>query len=412
MTEQGKHNGRNHEADLQDHNVAALGDRAVSLLAVAAAIAVANAYYIQPLLVEVGSALSISSGLVGILPGLSQIGLAFGLAFLLPLGDIVSARRLLLAVIPIQIAALVLFATSRSALAVAAASLLIGLFGIAPYVLPPYVSLRVPASRLGHVTGVLTRGVIVGILLARTASGMIGTHFGWRAVYWVAAIMMAIELVFLAYIVKPEPAMRRRPRVRYRDLIRSLVHLLFTVAELRTAALCVALSYGSFSVFWLGATLYLQSPAFGWTPQTIGLVALVAAAAASAAPMFGRLVDRSGPYATRRAALAGMVIAWILLALFAGHLAGMAVGLIVLDVSATMVDISNRTILYGLDGGIRTRLNAIYQVAMFSGGALMSVLVGACWSLGGWFALCALGVVPVVIAFMVCRRGGRRGRAG
>jgi len=138
-------------------------------------------------------------------------------------------------------------------------------------------------------------------------------------------------------------------------------------------------------VFWLGVTLYLQSPAFGWTPQAIGLVALVAAAAASAAPMFGRAVDRSGPHATRRASLAGMVIAWVLLAVFKGHLVGMTVGLIVLDISVTFVDISNRTILYGLNAGIRTRLNAVYQVAMFSGSAVMSVFVGVCWSLGGWF---------------------------
>ncbi len=193
----------------------------------------------------------------------------------------------------------------------------------------------------------------------------------------------------------------------YWDLIASLWHLLRTIPELRTAALCVALSYGSFIVFWLGVTLYLQSPAFGWTPQSIGLVAFVAAAAVSAAPMFGRAVDRSGPHATRRAGLAGMVIAWILLAFFKGHLVGMAVGLIVLDISVTIVDIANRTILYGLDAGIRTRLNAVYQVAMFSGGAVMSVLVGACWSSGGWFAVCVLGVLPVVIASLRCWRGVR-----
>ncbi len=102
-----------------------------------------------------------------------------------------------------------------------------------------------------------------------------------------------------------------------------------------------------------------------------------------------------------------MVIAWVVLAIFEVHLAGMAMGLIVLDISATIVDISNRTILYGLDAGIRTRLNAIYQVAMFSGGAIMSVLVGVCWSLGGWLALCALGVVPVAISLLRCWRSVR-----
>ena len=131
---------------------------------------------------------------------------------------------------------------------------------------------------------------------------------------------MTMLLVFLVRVVKPEPAAPSRNKVRYRDLIGSLAHLFRTMPELRTAALCVALSFGSFNVFWLAATLYLLSPAFGWSPQAVGMVALVGAAAASAAPMFGRFVDRFGPRATRRAALAGMAIAWVLLAVFEGHL--------------------------------------------------------------------------------------------
>jgi len=217
---------------------------------------------------------------------------------------------------------------------------------------------------------------------------------------------MTMLLVFLIRVVKPEPTMPSLSRLRYRELIDSLMHLFRTVPELRTAALCVALSFGSFNVFWLWATLYLQSPRFGWTPQAVGLVAIVGAAAASAAPMFGRFVDRYGPRATRRAALAGMVISWILLAIFMGHLVGMAVGLIVLDISATIVDISNRTLLYGLAPNIRTRLNAIYQIGMFSGGAILSMLIGICWSLGGWLALCALGGAPVLIALLRCWRSG------
>ncbi|MBE7209863.1 MAG: MFS transporter [Gluconacetobacter diazotrophicus] len=389
--------------DLRAGNAPVLGNGAVGLLAVAAAIAVANGYYIQPLLLDVSRSLAIPRGLVGILPALSQIGLACGLAFLLPLGDIVSARRLLSWVIPVQVAALILFAASRSAVSVAAAALLIGVFGITPYVLPPHVSRHVPAARLGHVTAVLTRGVIVGILLARAASGAIGTHLGWRATYWIAAALMAAELVFLFRVIGPGPATPPARRVRYPELIASLPHLLRTVPELRAAASCQALAFGSFNVFWLGATLTLQAPPFGWTPQAVGLVAVVGAIAASVAPRFGRVIDRIGPRATRRAALAGMAAAWVLLAISAGHLAGMAVGLVVLDVAAAVVDISNRTILYGLDDGIRTRLNAVYQVAMFSGGAVMSVLVGVCWAGGGWLALCALGLMPVLVAFNRCR---------
>nr|WP_240155350.1 MFS transporter [Burkholderia sp. Cy-637] len=391
----------------QADHAAALEDRTVGRLAAACAVAVANAYYIQPLLVEVGRALSIAPGMVGILPGLSQVGLALGLAFLLPLGDMVPARRLLLTIVPLQIAALILFAASGSGPAIAAASLLIGLFGITPYVLPPYVSLRVPPSRLGHVTARLTRGVVIGILLARTASGMIGTQFGWRAVYGLAALGMTLLLIFLSRVLEHEPGLAGRGEQRYRDLMASLPRLLRTLPELRIAALCQALGFGSFNVFWLGATLYLQGPGFGWTPRAVGLVALVGAAAAGVAPWFGRAIDRSGPHRMRRLALAGMALSWLLLVLLRGHLAWMAPALIALDISATLVDISNRTILYGLDANFRTRLNAIYQIAMFCGGATMSVLVGFCWSLGGWPAVCALGAIPVAIAWLGCGRGRR-----
>jgi hypothetical protein len=114
--------------------------------------------------------------------------------------------------------------------------------------------------------------------------------------------VMTMLLVFLIRVVKPQPAMPPRSKVHYRKLIRSMVHLFHTVPELRTAALCQALSFGSFNVFWLGATLCLQSPEFGWTPQAVGLVALVAAAAASASPMFGRLVISRSIRTARNAA--------------------------------------------------------------------------------------------------------------
>jgi predicted MFS family arabinose efflux permease len=180
-------------------------------------------------------------------------------AFLLPLGDVVSSRTLLMVVIPLQVAALLLFSASEHTAVLVVACLLIGIFGIVPYVLPPYASLHIPAERVGHVTGVLTRGIIVGILLARMGAGVVGTHLGWREVYWIAAGAMVCVLIALRRFVPAISDVERKVSISYRDLLLSLVHLVRTVPELRTAALCQALSFGSFNVFWLGASLYLQS---------------------------------------------------------------------------------------------------------------------------------------------------------
>ena len=375
---------------------AVLSNRAITVLAVASALSVANGYYIQPLLVVIAEAFAVPEHLVGFLPAMTQVGLACGVAFLLPLGDAVSARTLLMAVIPLQVVALLLFSASEHGVVLAVACLLIGIFGITPYVLPPYASLHVPVERVGHVTGVLTRGILVGILLARTVAGVVGTHLGWRAVYWIAAADMVCVLIALRHFVRAVPKVQRETSESYGDLLLSLVHLVRTVPELRTAALCQAIGFGSFNVFWLGASLYLQSPQFGWTPQSVGLVALVGAIAALAAPLFGRAADRMGPRVTRLAALASMGLAWLMLAGFREHLAGMGIGLVLLEIGAAVLDISNRTILYGLNAEIRTRLNAIYTIAMLGGGAIMSVLTGFCWSVGGWTAVCLLGLLPTI----------------
>lgn len=384
-----------------------LSDRAIAVMAVASAISVANGYYIQPLLVDIGREFGISEHYLGFLPAMTQMGLACGLALLLPLGDVVSARTLLVYVIPLQIIALVLVTVSGHEIILFFACLMLGVFGLAPYVLPPYASLLVESGRIGHVTGMLTRGVIVGLLVARTVAGVVGTHFGWRTVYGIAAVVMVGVLLVLMRIVRPIRTPQHQAGMSYAELTLSLVHLFRAEPKLRTAAFCQALSFGSFNVFWLGSSLYLQSDRFGWSPQSVGLVAMVGAAAAIAAPVFGRAADRNGAGVVRVAALSAMALAWVLFTLFQAHLAGMAIGLIVLDIGASVADISNRTILYGLEPAIRTRLNALYTIAMFLGASCMSALVGICWGVGGWPAICVLGFFPIALALASAWRAMR-----
>jgi predicted MFS family arabinose efflux permease len=381
-----------------------LNARAIAVLAAASATSVANGYYIQPLLVVIATTFGVPEQYVGVLPAMTQFGLACGVVFLLPLGDVVSVRTLLMVVIPLQIAALTLLFASHLVSSLGIACLLVGLFGITPYVLPPYASLHVPPERIGHVTGVLTRGIIIGILLARVIAGIVGTHLGWRAVYFLAAVAMVFVFFALRRFVHATPHASKREFPGYRALIVSMVRLVVAVPELRIAALCQAVTFGSFNAFWLGASLYLQSPTFGWSPGAVGLVAVIGVIAASSAPLFGRTADRVGPRVTRFIALIGMCVAWVIFFVFRQQLFAMAIGVVLLDIGAALLDISNRTILYGLKSEIRSRLNAIYTVAMLGGGAIMSALAGLCWSAGGWPAICALGFLPIVLSMVVVGR--------
>ncbi len=286
-----------------------LSEGTVNVMATVVAATVANGYYVQPLLVQIGAAVDLPAGLVGILPALTQVGLGIGLVTLLPLADSLSARRVLVATMPLQVAALLVVAASGDAAALMAGCLAIGLFGITPYVLPPYASLRVREARLGAVTGMLTRGVICGILLARVIAGLVADQFGWRAVYLLAASATVAALGVVAKVVGPQPP--AAPTVGYGRLVASLIGLLASEPELRIAALCQALTFASFNAFWLGSTLYLHAR-FGWGPGAIGAVGLLGAASALCAPVFGRSAQRFGPRRARPIAVAAMFVAWLL----------------------------------------------------------------------------------------------------
>jgi len=385
-----------------------LSGRAIGGLAVVVAISVANGYYVQPLLIVIAGAIELPHGSVGLLPALSQIGLALGLVTLLPLADVYPTRRVLLIVLPLQIAAVAIVANGRDAFTIMAGFLAIGIFGIAPYALPPYASLNVSSQRLGPVTGILAAAVICGILLARSLAGVVAVNFGWRWVYAFAAIATAFAIIIVVRVVRPQ---RPAAKIGYRQLAQSLAGMLRSEPALRTAAICQALSFGSFNVFWLGSTLYLHGH-FGWKPDAIGYAGLLGALAAFCSPLFGRATTRFGSRPTRLVALATVVVAWAVLAVLRGSLAGMAIGLVALNLGAVASDIANRTILYELTPNIRTRLNAVYTIVMFAGGAVMSTLVGVFWAWEAWLGVCALGAASasasVFVAFGAQRRTARK----
>ncbi len=379
---------------------AVLTGRALNMLAVAAAISAANAYYVQPLLVEIGSSIGLAPSMIGFLPAVAQVGLAFGLLVLLPLADLVSARFLLLVMVPLQITALLMMASASGSWTLAASSFCVGLFGITPYVLPPFASMRVPRDKIGFTTGLLARGVIFGIVLGRTAAGLIAVSFGWRYVYVFAAGAMVLVLALLARTVRPEPT---NNTLSYGDTLRSLYHLIKTVPTLRVAALCQALSFGSFNVCWIGLSIYLQQK-HAWRPDGVGMVGFLGAFGALLAPRIGKIADRAGAAKTRIVGLAAMTGCWGLFAISQDRLWAMAIVLVAFDVSAAVVDISNRTLLYAAPPEIRSRLNALYQVSMFVGGSLIATFIGVFWSFAGWSGLCCLGALTAASAGAIATR--------
>jgi predicted MFS family arabinose efflux permease len=365
-----------------------LSRNSVSILAAACGLAVANANYSQPLLVDIGHSLDLTDGAVSLLPALTQLGVSAGILLLLPLGDTIPTRRLLSVAISIQALALAATSLASTGTMLLATGLLVGFFGITPYVLPPYATLRTPMEHRGRVTA----------LLARSISGVVGLHFGWRSVYALAAVAMLLLLVPLRRTVGPGPA---GAAASYPALMRSLLEVFRTVPVVRWSALCQALSTGSFAVLWTGISFHMQSSQFGWHSDGVGALALIGAASAVCAPFVGGFADRKGPRRSLLVALSTTLLAWGLLAVFGDAVAGVIVGMIVLDLGATAADISNRTIIFSLRPEIRTRLATIYMFGKFSGAGAMAWLAGVAWSISGWRAVCALGALSAATAAVV-----------
>jgi len=374
-----------------------LAPAALRTFTFAAGVGVANFYYVQPLLVDIGRSFGLGEAAMGLVPTLTQVGLGFGVLFLLPLGDVIDNRKLVSGAIALQAIALLVMATATNLILFFTASMLMGFTGITTYLLAPYVAHLVPAAERGRVIGLLARGTIIGILLARTVSGLIGFYIGWRSVYLLAAGAMLALLWLLRRYMTP---VSRPATASYGHLLVSLGQLVRDEPAVRRTVFTQAMNFGSFNTLWLGLSLYLESPAFGFHSDTVGLFGLLGAAAALAAPLAGRLADRKGPRFTLGFALAMTVAAWVVM-VFVPSMTGIVAGIVLLDLGSSASDVAGRTIIFRLHPDIRTRLMAVYSIGMFFSAGVFSLLTTVLWAHAGWLGVCLLGLSVTSLAFLV-----------
>jgi predicted MFS family arabinose efflux permease len=361
----------------------------VLLIAVATGLAVASIYYAQPLLPSMGADLGLSDGATELVVTLTQLGYALGLALLLPLGDVLERRKLIAGLGVGAAAALAWMAAAPSGAVLLPAAVLVGTLAVQAQVLVPFAATLAGDDERGSVVGSVMTGLLLGILLARTAAGWIADAAGsWRAVYLVAAVAMLAQAATLAAVLP-----RRAPEsdLRYGALLRSVPAILRDEPVLRRRTLLGALGFAGFSVFWTSVAFLLHRPPYGYGTGTIGLFGLLGAAGALMANAAGRLADRGHVQRTTAAVTALLALSWIPLALGGTSLASLIVGILLLDVAVQGMQISNQTVIYGLAPEARSRINSAYMTIYFLGGAAGSAASGLAWELGRWDAVAALG---------------------
>ncbi|MDR3710761.1 MAG: MFS transporter [Capsulimonadaceae bacterium] len=379
------------------------------LLATACGLIVANLYYAQPLAGPISRALGLSPVAAGLIVTMTQLGYGIGLLLIVPLGDLIENRRLILTVTGACAVALIVGALARSPSQFLAAALLIGFSSVAVQIIVPYAAHLAPDATRGRVVGNVMSGLMLGIMLARPTASFIAHVSSWRVVFIFSAIVMVLLILLIG---RAMPARMPVSQLRYRDLLMSMGELLTTTPILQRRSIYHAFLFGAFSLFWTTTPLLLAGPAFHLSQAGIGWFALAGVAGAISAPIAGRGADRG---LSRPATVLAMLVVVVAFSMTHIGRAGSPLSLAIFVLAAVLLDfgvtanlVLGQRAIYALGAEHRGRLTGLYMAIFFGGGAIGSALGGFAFARGGWPAASSIGCALPILSLLYFATGSKR----
>jgi predicted MFS family arabinose efflux permease len=368
------------------------------LFAVTCAMAVANVYFAQPLLELMAASLSVSPGTIGFVVTATQAGYAVGLLFIVPLGDLLNRKKLILTQMLLSALALCAVGLSQNWGMLLGAMVLVGLMAVVVQVVVAYAASLASPDQRGEAVGTVTSGVVLGILLARFVSGAVADLAGWRGVYFVsAALMIGMALV----LMRTMPA-SATPTLKggYWKLLRSVFQLYLTERTLRVRGTFALLIFAAFSVLWTSMVLPLSAPPLSLSHTQIGLFGLAGVAGALAAARAGRLADQGRGNRTTGVALALLTLSWLPTAFVEHSLLAMVVGVVLLDFAVQAVHVTNQSLIFAARPDAQSRLVGAYMCFYSVGSGLGAIAATYTYAHFGWVAVCILGAAISAVALL------------
>ncbi|EIH8882139.1 MFS transporter [Escherichia coli] len=380
----------------------------IVLMSIATGLAVASNYYAQPLLDTIARNFSLSASSAGFIVTAAQLGYAAGLLFLVPLGDMFERRRLIVSMTLLAAGGMLITASSQSLAMMILGTALTGLFSVVAQILVPLAATLASPDKRGKVVGTIMSGLLLGILLARTVAGLLANLGGWRTVFWVASVLMALMALALW---RGLPQMKSETHLNYPQLLGSVFSMFISDKILRTRALLGCLTFANFSILWTSMAFLLAAPPFNYSDGVIGLFGLAGAAGALGARPAGGFADKGKSHHTTTFGLLLLLLSW--LAIWFGHTSVLAliIGILVLDLTVQGVHITNQTVIYRIHPDARNRLTAGYMTSYFIGGAAGSLISASARQHGGWAGVCLAGATIALVNLLVWWRGFHRQEA-
>jgi predicted MFS family arabinose efflux permease len=367
---------------------ARLSNRQVALMAVATGAIVANLYYSQPLLHQISTSFRVGTAATSLVVTCTQVGYALGLLLVVPLGDLRPRRSLTVGVFLLTAGFLALAAASPTLWLFEVAAVAIGCASVGGQIMIPFAADLADPGRQGRMVARIMTGLLTGVLLARTAAGLVAQVAGWRTIYWISAGLM---VVFALVLRRALPTEAPRPQLSYHRLVGSSLRFLLTEPVLRRCAWNGATEFAAFSVLWTSLAFLLSGPPFDYSKAVIGLFGLAGVAGVATANAAGRLADAQRTRIVTTIAALVLTGSFGILALGKDALVPLIVGILVLDIGCQGVQITNQAIIYRIRPEARSRVNSAYMVCYFVGGAIGSLTTGAVLASAGWYGICWLG---------------------
>ncbi|MEH2172240.1 MFS transporter [Nostoc sp.] len=372
----------------------------VLIMAIASGVCVANVYYNQPILKDIASSFQVSESEAGSISVLSQVGYGFGLFFLIPLGDKINKKTLIISLLLCLFCLLIAMTFSQNIVQVWILSVAIGITTVSAQVILPLAA-SIDRVTTGQTVGSIFTGILIGVLGARVFSGYIAECLSWRYVYGFSGVMILIVTVLLKIYL---PNVNNEYTGDYFDLLKSTLQQLKRFSLLREASLIGGLMFGVFCSFWTTLTFHLSGAPFNFQSDTIGMYGFVAIAGALMAPIFGKLADRGNSQRSLTISVSLVIVSLVIAKIASSSALAIAFAVLLLDVGVQAIQVTNVARIYTLDAQSNSRINTVYMTTYFIGGAVGTSIGLLCWHFGGWNLVTWQMLVFTLLGFIVIVR--------